>query len=366
MKAYADRGQLSGIVTLVMHQGEIAHLNATGLQTIEDKKPMAPDSIFQVMSMTKPVTGVAIMMLAEEGKFSLQDPVEMHLPEFKGQMVKASDGSLQKPPRLVTIRDLMSHTSGMPGMPPASTPDLYQKMNLTLEEAVRVFAQQPLEFNPGTRWMYSNPGIATLGRLVEVHSGMPFERFLDERIFKPLGMKDSHIFLPAEKHGRLALVYRVGAGGKLERAPGNSYGGDAGSFRKGAKFSAPEYGLYTTAADLGRFYQMMLNGGVLKGQRLLSKASVDTMSALHTGALKAGHNPGTGFGLTWEVVKEPGGMLTMRSIGSYGHGGAYGTHGWIDPAKNLVGVFLIQSAGGGAGGEARDAFMTMAGSAVLD
>lgn len=365
MQSYVDQNLLSGVVTLVAHKGEIVHLNAVGRQTVEDNKKMANDSIFQIMSMTKPVTGVAVMMLVEEGKMNLTDAVERHLPEFRGQMVRDADGKLRKPARLVTIRDLMTHTSGMAGMPPASTPELYQKMDLPLGDAVRIFAQQPLEFDPGTRWLYSNPGIATLGRLVEIHSGMAFEKFLEERIFKPLGMKDSHIFLPVEKQARLALIYHP-EGEKLVRGSGKSYGGDAAAFRKNAKFSAPEYGLYTTATDLAAFYQMMLDGGVYRGKRYLSKASVDVMTMVHTAGITAGHSPGMAFGLTWEVVKEPMGALTMRSIGAFGHGGAYGTYGWVDPQKKLVGVFLIQSDGGGGGGAARDNFMSVAGAAVLD
>lgn len=281
MQTYVDKQLVSGVVTLVAHKGEIVHLNAVGRQVIEGDKKMAADSIFQIMSMTKPVTGVAVMMLVEEGKMNLADPVERHLPEFRGQMVRDADGKLRPPARPITIRDLMTHTSGMAGMPPASTPELYQKMDLPLGDAVRIFAQQPLEFDPGTRWRYSNPGIATLGRLVEIHSGLAFEKFLEERIFKPLGMKDSHIFLPVEKQSRLALIYHPDDG-KLVRGSGKSYGGDAAAFRKNAKFSAPEYGLYTTATDLAAFYQMMLDRGVYRGKRYLSKASVETMTMVHT------------------------------------------------------------------------------------
>lgn len=365
MQTYVDQHLVSGVVTLVAHKGEIVHLNAVGRQVIETDKKMATDSIFQIMSMTKPVTGVAVMMLVEEGKLNLSDPVERHLPEFRGQMVRDADGKLRPAARPVTIRDLMTHTSGMAGMPPASTPELYQKMDLPLGDAVRIFAQQPLEFDPGTRWRYSNPGIATLGRLVEIHSGLAFEKFLDERIFKPLGMKDSHIFLPVEKQSRLALIYHPDDG-KLVRGSGKSYGGDAATFRKNAKFSAPEYGLYTTATDLAAFYQMMLDRGVYRGKRYLSKASVETMTMVHTDGITAGHSPGMAFGLTWELVKEPLGTLTLRSIGSFGHGGAYGTAGWIDPKRQLVGVFLIQSDGGTGGAMARDNFVSMAAAAVLD
>ena len=269
MKALVDKGEIPGAVTLVARHGQIAHLEATGFQDIEAKKPMRTDTIFQVMSMTKPVTGVAVMMLAEEGKLSINDPVEKYIPEFRNQQVR-DGGTMRRPARPITIRDLMTHTSGMSG-PHAPLNDLYQKMHITLAEAVPVFAKSPLEFEPGTRWLYSNTGIATLGRIVEIVADRPFEQFLAERIFTPLGMKDSFIFPPAEKTSRIAVVYTF-KDGKLERAGASSLGGDSTAFRPGAKYSAPEFGLYSTASDLFAFYQMMLTNGTYNGKRLLSKA----------------------------------------------------------------------------------------------
>jgi CubicO group peptidase (beta-lactamase class C family) len=205
-------------------------------------------------------------------------------------------------------------------------------------------------------------GIDTLGRIVEVQGGQPFEKFLESRILAPLGMKDTFIFPPKEKQDRIALVHEV-KGGKLIRSKGLFYGGDPAAFRPNARFPAPSYGLYATATDLFAFYEMMRNGGAFNGKRILSKASVDAATSLHTGEIKAGHLPGTGFGLAWEVTKDPLGTLNLMSIGSFGHGGAWGTHGWVDPAKKLVGVFLIQSSGGGDGAFAKSVFLTMAGAA---
>lgn len=359
MKTLVEKGEVPGAVTLIGRHGQIAHLEAHGFQDLENRKPMRTDSIFQIMSMTKPVTGVAVMMLAEEGRLSINDPVEKYIPDFRNQQVR-DGGSLRKPARPITIRDLMMHTSGMSG-PHAPLGDLYQKMQVTLAEAVPVFAKSLLEFEPGTRWLYSNTGIATLGRIVEIVSDRPFEQFLADRIFTPLGMKDSFIFPPADKTPRIAVVYTV-KDGKLERAGASSLGGDSTLFRKGAKYSAPEFGLYSTASDLFAFYQMMLNNGTFNGKRLLSKAAVDVMTANHTGDIKAGHLPGTSFGLTWEVVKDPIGTVTLLSRGTFGHGGAFGTHGWIDRQKDLVGVFMVQR----SGNDAKNAFFQLAGSAVTE
>jgi CubicO group peptidase (beta-lactamase class C family) len=368
MKEFVDKGLVSGIVTLVQRRGALAHFEAAGFQDIEAKKPMQRDSIFQIMSMTKPVTGVAVMMLADEGRLRVNDPVEKHLPEFRGQLVITSrEGgklTLEKPARPITIRDLMTHTSGMISVPPASTGQQMITMTMPLKDAVAVYAQQPLDFQPGTKWQYSNPGIATLGRIVEVLSGMSYEKFLETRIFAPLGMVDSHIFLPESKHSRLAPVYSP-KDGKLEKAGPDILGGDPLKFRKGAVYSGPEHMLYSTAADLARFYQMMLNKGALDGKRILSPWAVEAMTQVHSGDTRAGHNVGTGFGLTWEVTSAPIGTLTGQSIGAFGHGGAFGTYGWVDPKKDMIGVFMIQIAGAGRS-DIRDAFLEMAAASIVE
>ncbi|HUQ95046.1 MAG TPA: serine hydrolase domain-containing protein [Bryobacteraceae bacterium] len=367
MKSYVDRGEIAGAVTLVSRHGVIGQLDAVGWADVENKKPMRVDSIFQIMSMTKPVCATAIMLLVEEGKLALTDAVEKHLPEFRGQLVIASSEgdtlTLKKPSRPITVRDLMTHTSGMPPNPPAGLAELYTKMDLPLAQAVHVFSQLPLLFEPGTEWRYSNPGIATLGRLVEVASGMAFEKFLETRLYQPLGMKDSFVFPPADKIDRIAIVH-THCGGALVNAPATILGGDSRHYRKGARYSAPEFAMYSTAADLAAFYNMMRAGGVHQGKRLISAASVKVMTTMHTGDIRAGHLPGTGFGLAWEVTREPLGTLTLMSIGSFGHGGAFGTHGWIDPQKDLVGVFLIQHAG--TPNNAKAVFMGMAGAAIQE
>lgn len=355
MQAFVDRGTAAGFVTLVARHGHLASLNAVGYQDRESKTPMRTDSIFQIMSMSKPVTGVGIMILAEEGKLSLLDAVEKHLPEFRGQTL--IDGA--KPKHPITIRDLMTHTSGMPGGSPATLKGPRGNWDHTLAEVVALESQMKLEGEPGLKWRYSNAGIATLGRIIEVVSGQPFEKFIQDRIFSLLGMRDTFYFLPADKRSRLAAVY-TDDNGALKRHAGDP-------FREGSKYASPEGGIYSTATDLAAFYQMMLNHGVLGGRRILSRAGVDVMTTLHTSDIPAGFAPGMGYGLTWSVVRAPEGTLRLNSIGSYGHGGAYRTYGWVDPAKDMLGVILLQRTnGGGDVADEINAFMALAASAIED
>ena len=368
MKVFVDQKRVAGVVTLVARHGIVTEFDAVGMQDIEAGKPMAKDSIFQIMSMTKPFVGAAIMMLVDEGLVVISDPVEKYLPEFRGQMVaEIKDGvkTLRKPARPITVRDCMTHTSGLSYGPFAGLAEQNTKMDRTLADAMLVYSQQPLEFDPAAKWQYSNIGIAVLGRIIEVTSGMLFEKFIETRLFQPLGMKDSHFFLPLEKQGRLAPVYRL-LDGKLAKADGTILGGDPIQFRKGAKYPAPEWGMYTTASDLLQFYQMLLRGGKAGGKQMISKASVDTMSAVHTADLRSGHMPGTAFGLTVEVVRDGGGLGEehLLSAGTFGHGGAFNTHGWMDKKKDMIGIFLIQNAFASA--DIKYAFMAMANAAVIE
>jgi CubicO group peptidase (beta-lactamase class C family) len=371
MQGFVDKGQIAGAVTLVARHGTIVQFEAVGYQEMEQRKPMRTDSIFQIMSMTKPITGLGIMMLVEEGKLSLNDPVERVLPEFKGQWMVAGKETregkefliLQHPSRPIIIRDLMTHTSGVPDYPPALE-GIYQKMHFPLSEVAAICSQQPLEFEPGSRWKYSNPGIAILGRLIEVASGEKYEKFMHDRLFSPLGMKDTFIFPPQEKIPRIAMVYQLKEG-KLEKASSATLAGDPWLFRKGARYPAPDFGLYSTASDLAALYQMLLNHGVGGGKRYLSPAGLAVMTSVHTGDIKAGWTPGDGYGLTWEVTREPLGTLRLNSIGTFGHGGAFGTEGWIDPTKDMFTILLIQRSEGGSLDE-RNALQNMAAAAIVE
>lgn len=351
MQQHVDKGVISGTVSLVIEKGQTVHYETTGWADIENKKPMRKDSIFQIMSMTKPFTGVGIMMLVEEGKLNINEPVAKYLPEFGADKAKAG----------LLVRHLMTHTSGMAPNPPGENMEWYYSMKVTLADAVKFYSTVPLQQEPGAKWVYSNMGLATLGRIIEVVSGKKYEDFISSRILTPLGMTDTFFFPPEDKKSRIVVNYCTKEG-KLSPCPHKTLGGDSRDLRAGAIYPAPEFGLYSTAADLSRFYQMMLNQGNWEGRRYLSPASVSAMTMVQTGDLKAGHNPGTGFGLTWEVVKDPAGASMLWSIGSFGHGGAFGTHGWIDPAKKLVGVFMVQ---GGAGNpEAKANFIAVASAAA--
>ncbi len=369
MKSFVDQGRAAGIVTLVARRGEIISQTAAGFQDLEKQTPMTADTIFQVASMTKPVTAVGIMILVEDGLLAITDPVQKYLPNFANIKLKEEVkdresrnpenelSEIRKPARPITIRDLLTHTSGMSGGYPESLKDLFAKRDRTLAEAVEEFPQRMLEFEPGSRWGYSNMGIATLGRIIEVVSGKSYEDFISERIFQPLGMKDSHFFPPENKHDRIATIYRRD-GDSLKTA-------DVDLYRVGAKYPAPEAGLYSTAPDLFRFYQMMLNGGAFGGKRILSKASVDLMTRVHTGDLKAGFSPGVGFGLGWSVVRNVEGQFRLNSIGTYGHGGLYRTYGFVDPQKEIVGIILLQRmSDDGDMADEISAFMAMVSSAV--
>jgi CubicO group peptidase (beta-lactamase class C family) len=366
MQEEVAHNHTAGTVTLLIRHGVIAHFEATGWADIEAKKPMQRDTIFQIMSMSKPMAGAAIMMLVDEGRVRLIDPVETYLPEFHGQMLAVQENgqtTLRKPARPITVRDLMMHCSGLPGEISDPGGRLVVKMHLTIEQAVKLTAQQPLQFEPGTRWQYSNPGIATLGRIVEVVSGMKYEEFLAKRLFAPLGMVDSFIFLPADRHARLAAVYCL-KDGHMVKAGADILGGDPYQFRAGAVYAAPDFGVYSTATDLSHFYQMMLNKGTYNGKRILSPAAIETMTMVQTGDIKAGWVPGTGFGLTWEVTKDPLGTVFGLGLGAFHHGGAFGTFGYIDPKRDLVGVYLTQWTGSDSTAT-RDRFLQIAAASIV-
>jgi len=367
MKHFVDQHTVAGTVTLVAHGDDVTEFDALGMADIEAGRPMKKDTIFQIMSMTKPVTAVGIMILAEEGKLALRDPVEQYLPEFRGQHVATNvgpdAGRLGTPDHTVTIRDLLTHTAGIPDSAPAAIHDYPQLMNVPLDEVVRQIAKEPLLFQPGTHWSYSSPGIEILGRLIEVCSGQKYEDFIAERVLRPLGMKDSFFFPPADKVARIAMVYAQ-KDGKLLRAPATILGGDPAKYRQGAVFSAPGWGLYSTAEDLLHFYRMMLNDGIYEGRRYLSPFSVHLMTEAHTtGIHPVGWMRGADYGLAWEVVTDPLGELAGHSKGTYGHGGAFGTQGWIDPKNDLISILLIQSADSGTD-SLRNVFLNMAESSV--
>jgi len=367
MRHFVDDKTIAGVVTLVARGNDIVEFGAEGMADIEANRPMRKNTIFQIMSMTKPVTAIGIMMLAEEGKLSVRDPVEQYLPEFKNLRVATNTGPdaarLGVPEHAITIRDLLTHTAGMTDAAPADIKDYQHSMNVPLDEVVRQLAKERLLFQPGTAWSYSSGGIEVLGRIIEVCSGQKYEDFITDRILRPLKMQDSFFFPPPDKIDRIAMVY-VSNDGKLVRAPATILGGDPAKYRKGSVFPAPGWGLYSTAEDLLHLYRMMLNGGVYEGHRFLSPFSVHVMTEPHTSEIRpAGWMRGSDYGLAWEVVTDPRGELAGHTIGSYGHGGAFGTQGWIDPNNQLISIMLIQRADGGTESMTR-IFLNMAEASV--
>lgn len=367
LQELVDNQTIPGAVALVARHGHIASLDAVGWSDIEDRKPMRADTIFQIMSMTKNFTGVAAMMLVEEGKLELRRPVEDYLPEFKGQLMdeRLPDGSVvSHPPRHpVMVWQLMCHTSGLAGDPDGAMSDNPRTLRVPLDEAVQFYSHEHLQFEPGTRWRYSNMGIATLGRLVEVASGEEYVHFIQTHILEPLGMKDTFFFAPDDKKPRIALVYKH-VDGKLVRSGAEILAGDPTKYRAGAKYPGPELGLYSTADDLLKFYQMLLNGGVANGRRYLSRQAIETMTQVFTpDVTPSGWLGGTGYGLTFEIVNHPVGTLLLHPMGTFGHGGAFGTEGWIDPKNDLIRIDLVQVSDG-SGGPARSVVMQIGEAAV--
>ena len=351
LQTMVDTGELAGAVTMLARYGKIAFVDVVGVQDIESNRPMTRDSMFRIFSMTKPITGVAMMMLYEEGRWRLNDPVSRYIPEFDQLTVYAgenSDGSIREKEleRPITMRELMTHTAGL-----AYTLDMQHSVNrmfrdkrvLNAREPLQVMIEKmamlPLLAQPGTRWIYSS-SVDVQGYLVEKLSGQKFADFLRERIFNPLGMTDTAFYVPREKTSRLALRHSVGTDGNLrldsrgeafaETPPGPSGGG----------------GLFGTADDYLRFTQMLLNGGELNGMRFLAPRTVEMMRTNHMSA-EATRNmrPGMGFGMDFMIYMDPAAAGEPNSPGSYYWLGIDGTWFWIDPALDLTFVGMIQHQG---------------------
>ena len=349
-----DTKQISGAVTVVARRGRVAHFEAHGLMDIEADAPMRKDTIFPIASMTKPVTAVAILMLVEEGKVRLADPVSRFVPEFKNTKVAmprsdAAGGIYTVPAkRDVTVHDLITHTSGLGSGGAASEATARiapRDLTGTVADWTAALGAAPLDFQPGTRWAYSGlAGIDTLGRIVEVASGLTFDEFLRQRVFEPLGMKDTAFNVPEdEKHRVVTLYSRTPEG--LELRPVPAWVGTTTLHGGGG-------GLWSTAEDYLQFAQMLVNGGELNGTRLLGSRTVELMASNHVGHLyekagSVGGGPGKGFGLAVDVVLD--GVAARgdhRSTGSFGWGGAFGTTYWVDPKEDLTAVLMVQTPGG--------------------
>lgn len=329
MEQLVHDGEISGAVTLVATRDRIVHLEATGKADLASGRPMRPDTIFWIASMTKPITASAVMMLQEEGKLSVDDPVEKYIPEFAH--LKTPDGQ----PARLTIKHLLTHTSGMGEFSRGES-----KGVRTLAQAIPHYLNKPLKFDPGTKWVYCQSGINTAARIVEIASGSTFDAFLEHRLFRPLGMKDTTFYLTSDQVSRLATTYHRTADGKLEPDEDNPRPGENPTSRD--HFPAGNGGLYSTAPDYARFARMILNHGELDGHRYLKPGSITRMTTIQTGDLKTGFTPGNGWGLGLCVVRHPQAITSMFSPGTFGHGGAHGTQVWIDPVKDRIDILMIQ------------------------
>jgi CubicO group peptidase (beta-lactamase class C family) len=336
LQPYIDNRTLAGAVTLVATPDKVLSVGTIGYADIAARRPIEDNSLFWIASMSKAFTTAAMMMLVDEGKVNVNDPVEKYLPEFKDQWLAVETDKdhilLKRPPRPITIHDIMSHTSGLHPTSAMETPtlDLFP-----LIAGVRTYAMTPLDFAPGARYQYANAGINTAGRIVEVVSGMPYAEFLETRLLDPLGLKDTTFWPTPEQIRRLAKSYKSNLTTKeLEETP-------IGQLRypldDHTRQPMPAGGLFSTARDTARFCQMILNGGVLDGKRYLSAEAIHQMTSIQTGDLPQAY----GFG--WRVNRKATG--DGLSAGSFGHGGAYKTAMWIDPQRKLVMVLMRQHSG---------------------
>jgi len=355
LQGYVERNEVPGVVGLIARRGQIVYHKSFGHIDVEAKVPMSNDVIFRIASMTKPIASVALMMLWEEGRFLLRDPVAEYLPEFADMKVavpvEPSD-SARGPYRTVaaenaiTIQHLLTHTAGLANPYRGVTRGLYnqlrqnRKPNGTVGDYVAELAKLPLNFEPGEHWEYG-PATDVVGRLVEVLSGMTLDEYLREKIFEPLGMQDTHFYLPSEKLPRFAALYQPDDDGKIvlqEKADE-----DSRWVKEPHVYFSGAGGLVSTTSDYFRFHQMMLNGGELDGVRILSPRTVRLMTVSHTGERAVWlRGEGFGFGLGYSVTTDLGRSAMPSAEGTYGWGGAYCTVFWVDPEDEVIGILMTQ------------------------
>jgi CubicO group peptidase (beta-lactamase class C family) len=369
-----DEGKMAGVVTWVQRHGEVVHEDAYGMADIQAGRAMAKDSLFYVYSMTKPVTSVALLTLYEEGKFQLGDPVAKYLPELANLKLYVSDGPggrmvTRDPLRQPTIEDVFRHTAGFLYGPAGnrSVDAAYREANVlggTLADLTMRLGKLPLAYEPGTQWVYS-VSHDVQARLVEVLSGKPFDEYVRERIIEPLGLKNMVFGRPEALKDRFAVIYRPDQNGKLAPTGALDEPGAATRVLGGFSISA-------TAADYGRFAQMLVNSGELDGVRILSRKTIDLMDSNHLpdgvtrGAAGGGTAGGEGYGLGVRVVTDPAKAGNLTSKGTFGWSGAAGTHYFVDRSEDLVAVFMIQVMGAPDGPRMASQFETLVYQAIVD
>lgn len=352
MQKYIDQKLVPGVITLVARKGKVVHFEIQGYMDVDSQTPMRADAMFRIASMTKPITSVALMMLWEEGAFQLRDPVSKFIPEFENQVVSTTSdssgntGELIPVNRPATIRDMLTHTAGLANSYRGNTSYYASQIQVfaedTLESYIGRLAGLPLNYQPGEEWQYS-AATTVVGRLVEVISGQTLADFMQERIFEPLVMTDTHFFMDDDKGGRLMSQYTPGPNNNeiVLQDPGSNASRWITSENKRVFRGAG--GLVSTTRDYLRFQQAMLNGGELDGARLLSPNTLSLMMENHTGDLPLWlPGPGKGFGLGWAVIEDRGEAATPLTVGSAYWGGAYCTLAWIDREQELIGILMTQ------------------------
>lgn len=344
VRPFVDRHELVGAVMLAADKERVLTVEAVGWADIAAQEPMKTDSLFWIASQSKPITAAALMMLVDEGKVNVDDPVEKYLPEFHGQMVVAERDEehvlLRRPKHPITVKNILSHTSGLPFSSLMEGP----LDRFPLCARVRSYAMMPLDFEPDSKYQYSNAGINTAARIIEVITGTAFERFLAERLFQPLAMTDTTFWPSAEQITRLAKSYKASADKhKLEETVIDQLHYPLDDRKE--RFPMPAGGLFSTAHDIARFYQMLLNGGQLEGRRYLSESAVKALTNRETP----------------DNVQESYGFGLQVGPGSFGHGGAYSTNTVANTEKGLILVWLVQHASfPGDGDKAQGVFMQAA------
>jgi CubicO group peptidase (beta-lactamase class C family) len=346
LQRFVDRHLLAGAVTLVATRDKVLGVEAVGYSDLATQTPMKPDDLFWIASMTKSMTCAALMMLVDEGKIRIDDPVEKYLPELHDQWVVAesnADHSLwKKPQHPITVKNLLTHTSGFV---PRSAIEHPKVDFIPLRNLIPSFVMAPLRFEPGSKYEYCNAGINTAGRLIEVASGLGYGDFMEQRLFRPLGMTHTTFWPTEEQLKTLAKTYDFNPGKTdLVEAAIEPF---TYPLTDRSRQPLPAGGAFSTAADLARFCQMLLGGGVIDGKRILSADAVHQMTSVETGDIKLNGNDFEGYGFGLVVRRKPG--PEGLSDGSFGHRGAYKTSMWMDPAKNRILIYLIQHSGNFSG-----------------
>ena len=365
LQPFIDTHVAAGLVVLVADKRQVLDIEALGYASPKNKTPMVPDDLFWIASMSKPITSTAFMMLVDEGKASIDDPVEKYLPEFKGQMVVDEYDKTQTPQPArhpITIKEILSHTSGLIQLQGLTKAQFEARDDENLQREVADYGHAPLKRQPGTKYEYNNAGINTAGRIIEVLSGMPYAEFMQKRIFDPLGMKDTTFFPTQEQALRMAHASKLspdkkdwvendfysanktGIDGLALRIIGSTNivptaliadMGHGTIFNYKYRYAMPAGGIYSTAGDLAKFCQMLLNGGTWQGRRYLSENAIKTMTTVQTGNI----SPNPNYGQGWEIKPEAAGV---PGAGTFAHTGARRTRMWVDPTSQLVMILLME------------------------